>query len=51
MVERTFQRKETVPIHVEIKVWDGVYVIPSEGVKLTITNPAKVVKKLDNYKA
>lgn len=36
---RKFQTGETVPVWVEVKDWDGNYVNPSEGVKITITDP------------
>ena len=39
-----FQRGETVAIWAYFKDWDGNYVSPDQGVKVTLTDPEATVK-------
>jgi len=39
---RVFQYPETVPVHAEVKDWEGNFVNPT-SIKVTVTNPAGTV--------
>lgn len=43
-ITRAFQRGETVPIWAEVETWLGVAASPSQGLKVTITNPSGDIK-------
>lgn len=40
IVQTVFQAGETVPIHGDVKNWLGAYVDPSNGLKVTLYDPA-----------
>ena len=41
---KIFQRPETIGLWAYIKDWEGVYITPDNGVKVTLTDPAGTVK-------